>query len=103
MKTYTHIMSKREASAAILESLFLAGGTLACLPKIRADKGKYIHCHGGEALPYPFKAPVWYERRTGPDGPHFILWTYDIEVRGDRVYAHPGTMGERLLPFSVTA
>lgn len=71
------ILTKREASAAIVDSLFSAGGTLALLPKERFDRGKYKETVFGRPVPEHMHATtrlVWGERRKDSDGPYIALF-----------------------------
>jgi hypothetical protein len=71
------ILTKRQAESAILNSLFQAGGTLACLPKERLDRGKYKDTIFGKEVPPHLKDRVhlvWAERRKDKDGPYFALF-----------------------------
>lgn len=94
---YTKIITKRESSRAVIDSLFTSGGTLACLPVIRYDKGKYRRDLTGTELPTPSEFPVWTERRKDSDGPYWILSTFDAGTRDGRIVIHPGTLAERTL------
>lgn len=94
---YTKIITKRESSRAVIDSLFTAGGTLACLPVIRYDKGKYRHDLTGTALPTPSEFPVWIERRKDSAGTYWIVNTFDAGTRDGRIVIHPGTLAERAL------
>jgi len=81
------ILTKRQAESAILNSLFQAGGTLACLPKERLDRGKYKETIVGKDVPAHLKERyrlVWAERRKDKDGPYYALFCI---VRQD----HPET------------
>lgn len=72
------ILTKREANAAIVDSLFSPGGTLALLPKGRFDRGKYRRNLAGEEVPahmVPHVRLVWCERRKDSDGPYFALFS----------------------------
>jgi hypothetical protein len=68
----THILTKRQADKAILDSLFATGGTLACLPKERMDMGKYKpgSMAGKELPPHVNVRMAWVERRRDSDGPY---------------------------------
>lgn len=70
------ILTKREADKAITESLFQAGGTLACLPKERLDMGKYKPgTMAGKELPEHIKVRLaWVERLRDSDGPYDALF-----------------------------
>lgn len=94
---HTKIISKRQASRAVIDSLFTAGGTLACLPVMRYDQGKYRHDLTGTALPTPSEFPVWCERRKDSAGSYWILSTFDAGTRDGRIIIHPGTLAERTL------
>lgn len=94
---YTKIISKRQASRAVIDSLFTAGGTLACLPVIRYDNGKYRRDLTGAELPTPSEFPVWCERRKDSDGPYWIVNTFDASTRDGRIVIHPGTLAESTL------
>lgn len=94
---HTKIISKRESSRAVIDSLFTAGGTLACLPVMRYDQGKYRHDLTGMDLPTPSEFPVWTERRKDSNGPYWIINTFDADTRDGRIVIHPGTMAERAL------
>jgi hypothetical protein len=72
-----NILTKRQAESAILNSLFQAGGTLACLPKERLDRGKYKDTIVGKDVPAHLKdrySLVWAERGKDEDGPYFALF-----------------------------
>jgi len=70
------ILTKRQADAAIVESLFSPGGTLACLPKERLDRGKYKPgtMAGKELPPHVNVRLAWVERRKDKDGPFDALF-----------------------------
>ncbi len=70
------ILTKRQADAAIIESVFKPGGTLACLPKERLDMGKYKPgTMAGKELPPHVKVRLaWVERRRDSDGPYDALF-----------------------------
>lgn len=67
------ILTKRQAEAAIVDSLFLPGGTLALLPRERFDRGKYKPgtMAGKEVPPHAAASVrlVWVERRRDKHGP----------------------------------
>ena len=70
------ILTKRQADAAIVESLFKPGGTLVGLPKIRLNLGKYKPgALVGKELPSDIKVRLaWVERRRDSDGPYDALF-----------------------------
>lgn len=72
------ILTKRQAEAAIVASLFSPGGTLACLPRERLDRGKYKPgtMAGKEVPPHAAEGVrlVWVERRRDSHGPFDALF-----------------------------
>ena len=71
------ILTKSQAEKAVINSLFVPGGTLACREKIRFDMGKYKASIIGKELPEPWKDKVvWAERRTDRDGGYYALYCY---------------------------
>jgi len=73
-----NVLTKREATSAIVESLFHPGGSLACLPKERFDLGKYATNPAGHPVPdhmVPHVRIVWSERRKDLHGPYWALFS----------------------------
>ena len=82
------VLTKRQAEKAILESLFQPGGTLACLPKERLDRGKYKPgtCAGKE-LPEHASRNIrlaWVERRRDVNGAYDALFCIPTPEGGVR-------------------
>jgi hypothetical protein len=71
------ILTKGQASRAVINSIFTPGGTLACKKKIRWDMGKYQETIIGRDLPETETGIVWAERRTDKDGPYYALYCLD--------------------------
>lgn len=78
------ILTKRQADAAIVASVFCPGGSLACIPKIRLDLGKYKPgtCVGKDVPAHLNVRLAWVERRRDKYGPHEVLWCIPAE-RGE--------------------
>jgi hypothetical protein len=71
------ILTKRQADSEIVNSLFRAGGTLACLPKERFDLGKYKESIIGRELHEDVACRLrlaWAERRRDKDGPYYAIF-----------------------------
>ena len=71
------VLSKIEYNRLVAESLFNPGGTLACLPKERFDRGKYQKSVlGREVDAYHANNVhcVWAEARSDKDGPYYALF-----------------------------
>ena len=68
----SHILTKRQAEAAITASIFDAGGTLALERRERLDMGKYKPgTMAGKALPAHVDVRLaWVERRRDSHGPY---------------------------------
>ena len=77
------ILTRSQYRKAVIESLFkpVQGHSLACLPRVRFDRGKYketlidkpvnpIHAETGRYL------IVWAERRKDKDGPYYALFCH---------------------------
>lgn len=72
----THILTKREAEAAIVASLFSPNGTLALERRERLDRGKYKPgTMAGKPLPPDVDVRLaWVERRRDSHGPYDALF-----------------------------
>lgn len=72
----THILTKRQAEAAITASVFAPGGTLALEPRERLDRGKYKPgTMAGKPLPDHVRVRLaWVERRRDAHGPYDALF-----------------------------
>lgn len=71
------VLSKREATMAIRDSIFQPGGTLACLPKERFDMGKYKSTVIGRDIPEENAKGVrlvWAESRSDRHGAYYALF-----------------------------
>jgi len=76
LETTMIVLNKRQKEAAILDSLFNPGGTLACLKKERYCTGKYQKTVIGKEIT-PCSADIrviWAERRTDRDGAYYALY-----------------------------
>lgn len=76
------ILTKAQLEKAKIESLFkpVEGKTLACLEKIRLDRGKYKPgTMAGRDVPEHMQQKylaIWTERRRDSDGPYDALFCY---------------------------
>lgn len=68
----SHILTKRQAEAAITTSIFHPGGTLALERRERLDRGKYKPgTMAGKELPAHVNVRLaWVERRRDSHGPY---------------------------------
>jgi hypothetical protein len=77
MKQIT-IATKREATSAMLDTLFQIEGTAT--RKMRYDKGKYAgkasDYYGREVSVLDDVAAIWPETRKDKDGPYVVFWCY---------------------------
>jgi hypothetical protein len=69
---------KKQSEQAVLDSLFTAGGTLACKKVIRFDLGKYQDSIIGKELPAQYADTiVWAERRKDKHGSYCALFCFN--------------------------
>jgi hypothetical protein len=71
------ILTKGQADRAVIDSLFVPGGTLACKRKIRWDMGKYQATIIGKELPEHINQLIWAERKTDKHGPYYALYCFE--------------------------